>query len=201
MTKDELKTRVSKVLARARQHWRRFAVCPSYLEDSNYKLSETWLREFKPSDSAQGYDKGLTYAWRRFDEVTASSETLDKKADNVMRNAGLVAGLLGLAINAVHVGHPWLLIPSLIAFVVSLVLAAIACNPTGGATTASVQDLLDDITSGHANDAWIAASISCAVAGRNVTNNWKAERIRWATYAFCAGLILFVVPVIATWLF
>jgi hypothetical protein len=205
MSESDMKLRsnpaLQETIAKAKAIWLRLAVCPKFADDENYKSATQWIENFTPSSSSEGYDKALAYAWRKYDQVTSASEALDKKADNLMRNAGLVAGLLGLAINTIQIGYPQWLIPSLVAFTASLMLAAFACNPTGGATTASVQDVLDDVTSGHSSDAWIAASISCAIAGRSAMNNWKAERIRWATYAFCAGLSLFLVPVAVMWLF
>lgn len=169
-------------------------VPPSYVHDSSYKGSEAWLRQFKPNPQTEGYDKALEYAWKKFDHASAASDTLDKKADNLMRNAGLVAGLLGLALNTLKLGEPHLLVPSLVAFTISLIFAALACNPTGGATSASVHDVLDDIGAGHSSDAWLAASIHCAIVGRSSLNNWKAKRIRWATAAFCIGLVLLLLP-------
>lgn len=180
---------------------RKYCVCPSFDQDKAYLEALAWLRAFAPSSDVQGYDKALSYALRRYDQVSSASETLDKKADNLMRNAGLVAGLLGLAINTIKIEYPASLIPSLVAFTASLVLAALACNPTGGATSASVADVIDDITAGHPSEAWIAASVHCAIVGRNALNNWKADRIRWATYAFCAGLGLFLVPTAIMWIF
>lgn len=174
-------------------------MCPPHSQDVAYQSATAWLKKLNPKADAQGYDKALTYAWRRFDQVNSASETLDKKADNIMRNAGLVAGLLGLAINTIKISYPQLLIPSLVAFTASLIIAALACNPTGGATSASVADVIDDVADGHTSDAWMAASVHCAIVGRNALNNWKADRIRWATYAFCIGLALFLVPVSVMW--
>jgi hypothetical protein len=181
--------------------WKRLAVCPPYDQDEDYQQAFDWLQNFKPLDTVQGYDKALEYAWRRFEQVSSASETLDKKADNIMRNAGLVAGLIGLAINIIKIDYPAALVPSLAAFMFSLILAALACNPTGASATASVQDVLEDVTNGHSSDAWMAASLTCAIAGRNAMNNWKADRIRWSTYAFCAGIVAFALPVSLMWLF
>lgn len=170
---------------------------PTYQTDRSYRAAIDWLQKFKPSGEVQGYDKALEYAWRKFDQVCAASEMLDKKADNLMRNAGLVAGLLGLSLNTLKVDTPKLLIPSLMAFIISLIFAAIACAPAGGATTATVCDLLDDIGNGRAKDSWIAASVHCAIVGRGSLNNWKASKIRWSTRAFCLGLFLFALPMLA----
>lgn len=191
--------RIATCGSRVQHCWRKFAVCPPHSQDVAYQSATAWLKKLNPKADAQGYDKALTYAWRRFDQVNSASETLDKKADNIMRNAGLVAGLLGLAINTIKISYPQLLIPSLVAFTASLIIAALACNPTGGATSASVADVIDDVADGHTSDAWMAASVHCAIVGRNALNNWKADRIRWATYAFCIGLALFLVPVSVMW--
>lgn len=170
---------------------------PSYSLGKAYLAAIEWLKQFQPSEKAEGYDKALEYAWRKFDQVCSASEMLDKKADNLMRNAGLVAGLLGLSLNTLKVDTPKLLIPPLLAFVVSLIFAALACAPAGGATTATVRDLLEDIGKGHAKDSWIAARVHCAIVGRASLNNWKASRIRWSTCAFCLGLFLFLLPILA----
>ena len=114
-----------------------------------------------------------------------------------MRNAGIVAGLLGIALNTLKINEPKLLVPSLVAFVAALVASAIACNPAGGATSASVSDVLDDVKEGHSSDAWIAASLHCAVVGRSCLNAWKSTRIKWATGAFVAGLLMFLLPLLA----
>jgi len=168
---------------------------PDYKESSGFKAAEKWLSEQTAPDDTEGFDKGLEYAWKRYDQVSSASETLDKKADNLMRNAGLVAGLLGVVMNTLKVVDPRFLAPSLGAFVLSLICAAIACNPTGGATSASVDDVVDDIRKGHASDFWIAGSLHLAIVGRTCLNNWKADRIRWSTTLFCIGLALLVLPV------
>ena len=195
--RDAVSVPVRACTGRVGSCWKWFAVCPPYDKDAAYEAANAWLRnDFKPNSEIQGYDKALAYAWRRFDQGSSASETLDRKADNIMRNAGLIGGLLGLAMNTLKMGEPRLLIPSLVAFIVSLMFAAVACSPTGSAATASVEDAISDIGAGHSSDAWIAASLHCAVVGRDAVNNWKAKRIRWATYALCAGLVLFLLPIV-----
>lgn len=183
----------------------RIIIPPKFAKSAAYREAESWLQGFKPSDNSEGYDKALQYAWKQYDGATSASETLDKKADNLMRNAGLVAGLLGVAMNALTLQKVIYLVPALITFIASLILSAVACNPTAGATTASVHDLLDDVTEGHSSDAWVAASIHCAIVGRTSLNDWKAARIRWATWAFCIALLCFLIPLwglyISPWLF
>lgn len=169
---------------------------PEYTQSSGYKAAENWLNELTAPEKTEGFDKALEYAWKRYDQVQSASETLDKKADNLMRNAGLVAGLLGLVMNSFKNVDARLLVPSLVAFILSLIFSVIACNPTGGATSASVDDVIDDIRKGHTSDFWIAASLHLAVVGRMCLNNWKADRIRWSTTLFCAGLIFLALPVL-----
>jgi hypothetical protein len=186
--------------ARSFARWTRaLFVCPPFDQHCDYHDAKEWLGKFAPVLDREGYDKALEYAWKRYEQAGSASETLDKKADNLLRNAGLVAGLLGIGINAFRIDTPALLVPSLILFTASMFFGAIACNPAAGATSASVQDLLDDITAGHTSDAWVAASIHLAIVGRTCGNEWKAQRIRWSTAAFCLGLLAFLLPI--SWLY
>ncbi len=168
---------------------------PDFNEDASYLKAVEWLqKDFRPTAAIEGYGQALQYAWRKLDSAASASETLDKKAMHLMTTFTAISGVLGVAINAWHVANPYLLMPALIAFASASVLAAIACNPAADAAIASVRDLLDDIGKGHANDAWLAASIHCAVEGKSCLNRWKARRIRWATSAFCLGLVLSFFP-------
>jgi hypothetical protein len=179
--------------------WRRCRlvfIAPRYTDTPEYENATKWLGEFKPIDS-DGYVKGLEYAWKMFEKIASAGDALDRKADNIIKSAGLIAGLLGLAINTLRVGEPTAFAPALIAFVVSLLFAAVACSPTANAASAGVNDLLDDITDGKHKDAFVAASIHCAIAGCSAVNDWKARRIRWSTTAFVIGLCLLLLPIIA----
>ena len=146
--------------------------------------------------------RGIEYAWKRFEQVSAASDTLDKKADNLMRNAGLVAGLGGIVMNSsFQMGNKWFIVPSLVAFIASLILAAWACSPTDGATSASIKDVLEDVSQGHPLDEWLAGSLHCASVGRAYLNTWKGARIQWATTTFCLGLLLLLLPIVLPLLF
>lgn len=169
---------------------------PDFTRSREYQEARNWLNcQFQPLSDEPTYESALEYAWKKYDEVLDGAQTLDKKADNLMRNAGLVAGLIGIAINTLKIPVPELLFPSLICFVISLALAALACNPAPTSTPTSVEDLLEDISAGHRTVPWMAASLHIAITGRGAVNTWKAARIRWATGTFCAGLLLFLLPV------
>jgi hypothetical protein len=162
-------------------------VPPPHEKSKDYEAAIAWLHRFKPSGD-EGYDKALAYAWKKYDEICSASEALDRKANNLVQSTGVVTGLLGFGITSLQLSHIGWTIPTFVLGVASIILAAVACSPSASPTSASVADLLDDITEGHKTDAWIAASLHCAIRGRDVTNNWKAARIRWATWILAIGL-------------
>ena len=169
---------------------------PPPIEDSPaYQNARTWIKEFKPSTEVEGYEKGLAYAWKKYDEICAASDTLDRKAHELMRSAGIVTGLLGFGAGALKLDDMRWLASSFIAGVVSIAVSAIACRPTASTTSASVKNSLEDIDAGHNSDVWIAASLHCAISGREDTNNWKAKRIMWATWILVLALLLLIVAV------
>lgn len=179
---------------------------PDYTCGPAYAEAMTWLNRFQPDESLSGFDDALAYAWKKFDQAHSASESLDKKADILMRNAGIVGGLLGITFNFVKpagaVGlDSWtatLLIPSLVALLVSLIFAAHAHQPAGHASSATVSDLLDDIAAGKGSQAYLAASLHLAIVGRGCLNDWKARHLTISTYSFVVGLMLLLVPFIVS---
>jgi hypothetical protein len=164
---------------------------PWYKRQPDYVAATRWLKHFQPSKEVQ-YDKALAYAWKKYDEICAASETLDRKANNLIQSVGILTGLLGFGITSLKLGSEVLMAPSLVCGILSIIVAALTGSPSGSATSASVADVLDDITGGHDGDAWTTASLHCAIKGRESFNNWKATRIRWATCLLTGGLIWLV---------
>lgn len=182
--------------------WGVFA-CPPFDSSPRYIEACEWHSNYTPAgekDERGGYDAALEYAWRRYEQACDAETTLDKKANNLLRNASIIAGLLGLGLGTLKLTAPAMLLPSLALFTLSMAMASIACNPTVGATSASVKDLLDDIAESHMYANWdrnalVAGSIHCAITGKEWVCEWKANRIRASTLAFVGALFFFALPV------
>lgn len=169
---------------------------PHYETTPEYTAARAWFRRYQPTADG-GYDKALDYAWRAFEQIGKASEALDRKAESIMKADGLFAGAIGIGINALQIKSPAAFVPAVIFFIFSLIAAAIAYKPTGHATTAGVNDLLDDVNTGHGHDAYVAGSIYCAIVGSGTVNGWKATRLKYAIGFQVVALVCLLIPVIA----
>ena len=180
--------------------WLRSWHCePDIRNHPTYEEQHKWLREeFQKeagSISEVAADHSLTYAWKVYDDVTAAIHSLNSKANNLMRNAGLAVGLtaaiLGFAVDkpieptatqAFWVGATVAL------FVASMVLAAIASKPVSSEAPTRIRDLLDDIRRGIGTKPYVSASIHIAVTAQRIVAQWQSRQILRAMWFFIAGL-------------
>ena len=177
---------------------RDFFTAPKYTETKEYKAAADWLKSFEAEDSTE-YDKAIDYAWKMFEQVSTTSETLDRKAENLMRLVGLVGGLLALAVNTFEVALSRMITLPLLVLICSLFFALQAYTPAARAVPARASDLLDDLTKrGKGNrdiDAYLAGSIHCATAGIQGINRWKANKLWWSAWMFLIGLVLLAINI------
>src|SRR5688572_23719019 len=77
---------------------------PDFRNNDEYRKAFAWLGKQGDceSDKGDGSDPALSYAWKRYEESTAVLESLDKKGDNLMKNTGLAAALIGVSVNTFH---------------------------------------------------------------------------------------------------
>ena len=137
----------------------------------------------------------LDHAKRKYDQTVTHFDAIDKKADDLMKSAVTIAALLVGAIKALGVDVTGWLICSFLAFLSTIILAAIARRPTLQATPGSVHEILgfvEDfrIRDRHQIEALVAASLRCAIVGTQLSIQWKSDQVSRATVLFVIGVLL-----------
>ena len=78
-------------------------ISPTLEDDDNYQKTLNWAREFSPEPEKEAYTVALEFAKRKFELAVGHMDTLDKKADDLIRTSVTVAALLVGAIKALQV--------------------------------------------------------------------------------------------------
>lgn len=170
-------------------------LAPDLRLDAPYREAVNWTREFTPQPDKDSYSVAYEYAKRKYDQSVAHFDALDKKADELMRTAVTIAALLVAAIKALDVDVTGWVIGASLAFLATVILAAITRRPTLQATPGSVREVLDfvddfRIHDRHQIEALVAASLRCAIVGTQPAIRWKSNQISRATVLFVAGILL-----------
>ena len=170
-------------------------VAPAFHDDADFQNAVLWAREFTPERDKESYSVACEHAKRKYDQTVAHFDALDKKADDLMKTAVTIAALLVGAIKALEVGITIWLISAFLAFLGTIILAAIARRPTLQATPGSVHELMGFVEDFRIHDryqieALVAASLRCAIVGTSLSIRWKSNQLSRATVLFVSGVLL-----------
>ncbi|MEW6411480.1 MAG: hypothetical protein AB1483_03295 [Candidatus Zixiibacteriota bacterium] len=170
--------------------------------DPRYARADEFMRSFEPLDN-RSYEWVYEYAIRTFEMADRSLDTLDAKAESMVRYLGPGSGILGvglasLAASEISVRKPELVI---VAFGVMCILAAIlaafrALLPHPHTFGASVQDATK--VAGHYDDrdkclGYCAAGLGVSIAVLRIVSEKKAQQLRWCHGLFFAGIAAFLI--------
>lgn len=177
---------------------------PHWSEGPIYRQQAAWIEEFKSETGAHG-SLALEQARRNYDEATRCFESLDAKAAELLKTAGMLATIEGLAV--ANLGfHPGLCLKlSLGALLVAAAVCALcrrALLRPGGIPIKDLMAPFDVDQQGAPRhipnpEAWLAASIEGATIAFRDLEEWKARNISAATWLVVIALALLLASVLA----
>ena len=191
--------------------WKTWYTAPNLDEpegDETHLSAVKFLEGYQPARSGddkedKAYETALKYAERYYDQAVKLTEVLDKKLDDLMRNAGVLGGIIASAAKFLPAGQrlegSWMLAAPLFCLVAAVVISALTRGPANMAIPAEPRALLEvaDLESRPTKgqlDAIGAALYNVASAAMNRVNIWKSTQLKRTTALFCLGvaLLLFV---------
>ena len=172
-------------------------------EDPAHDEASRWVLAYNPGrpDDEDVYNSVLKYAERQYDQSVKINEALDKKLDDLWRNASTIGTILAAAAKflpmSVPVASSPLIVAALVALALTVILSAYTRGPASMAVPTATQSILEVIESDPPPkkgqvEGIEAASYHFATIGMTRVNLWKSTQIKRATVLFCLGLLLLV---------
>ena len=176
-------------------------------EDEGHHEAEIWVLAYTPgrSNDEDVYSSALKYAERQYDQAVKINEALDKKLDDLWRNASTIGTILAAAakffpMTASLASSP-VMVAALIFLALTVILSAYTRGPASMAVPTATSSILDVIESNPPPtkaqvEGVEAASYHYATVGMSRVNIWKSLQTKRATIFFCAGLFLLVLAML-----
>lgn len=115
-------------------------------ENQDLIAAYNWAADYAPSRNGSVYEAVLKYAEKYYGEVVDTSDTLDKKADDLMRISGTVAAALAAAgrIESLKVAFGSLyVVIAIVCLVVAMVICALARRPVRKAVPMTIKAAME----------------------------------------------------------
>ncbi len=178
-------------------------------EDDDHQDAENWVLAYNPRGLASddAYNSALKYAERLYDQVVKINEALDKKLDDLWRNASTIGTILAAAARFLpltySLGSSVLLVLALIFLALTVVLSADTRGPAAMAVPTAIRSILDVVEADPPPtksevEGVEAASYHFATVGMTRVNLWKSKQSKRATSLFCIGLFFLVLAFLLT---
>ena len=178
--------------------WRR---PPDPARSAGFIETRQWAWDYNPSPLREVYELALEFAEKRYEEMRNLSETLDKKLDDVARTSLAIGVLIATAARVLgadsSLGRSSLLIPAVIVFAVSVLVAVLSRSPTASGTPLEIRGLLkviddDKELTRSQTQAVLASSYHVAVVATSSIDKWKARQLWRATFFLLVGIALLI---------
>ncbi len=191
---------------------------PDIVKQEWFINEDKWALDYFPPRDDESYKVTLAYAESRYKASLDLSTDLDKKLDDLVRTAATVGTIIATVIRFLGTDNPFkdskLLVPSLVCFGVTVLVAAWSRRPAKIRTPAKIRGVLmvTDKPSYRAlsgEQMWaflseqklkglLTSSYHIAEVGTNDVNEWKAKQLRRATIFFCVGIVLLFLMLITS---
>jgi hypothetical protein len=178
-----------------------FAPSPDF--DSATIAATTWALDYAPKGDEDVYSLIAEFAEHQYTQTVANYDSLDRKADELIRLTTTISGaiLTAAASKFVAFHHAWLAYLALAPTALSVFTAIRARTPGGAAIPITARDLLavadlDMKPTSHQIESVIAASLHVTILGMRTITTWKGIQIRRATTAFLVAFILLLLALI-----
>ena len=163
-----------------------------FQKSREYQAADIWFRSYFVSHPAGKYELIYEFALAKWEQVLETKKQMESKADGLLKFvAALAAGIIAIAKSS-NVGNDALmhLVPALVLFAVSAMLALAALKTVKWPNPMSVKDALTEC---HPSDieiqrAQLAASLHCVIAGSLVALRTKARLIDGANACGILGV-------------
>jgi len=158
-----------------------------YEAEQAYKEAVAWYMDFQPS--SDGYELVLEFAEAKYDEIKATFDVIDKKAEWCF-------GLASAASAAViafpeRTGLSFVAVMPVVAILLwSMHLALRSRVPCDVPSSFGVNDAIERHESTGNLPAWKAASLHCATKGMEQIVAWKTESLVYAVRMLVAAMIV-----------
>jgi len=164
-------------------------------DDDAWQTENAWVQQFLTDDADLG-QRVLGHAIRRYDESVKRFERLDARAAELIRTAGMLAGIEVAAYSALRpAAAPWpFFVASLVCLVVVVFVCIVVRAPRRRPMMLSVRELADGAVTAavEQRDSWQAGSLHLTTEGYFVVNNWMASGLAIAHYVFATAVALLV---------
>jgi hypothetical protein len=175
-------------------------------DDAHWEAAE-WVLGYTPGRPEDGevYNSALKYAERQYDQSVKINEAIDKKLDDLWRNASTIGTILAAAAKLFPMTAPVaaspLMVAALIFLAVTVILSAYTRGPASMAVPTNTRSILaviesDPPPSKAQVEGVEAASYHFATIGMTRVNLWKSRQTKRATVLFCTGLMFLVLAML-----
>lgn len=147
-----------------------------------------WYEKFSPVEGNE-YNVVRAYAEKKYEEITGVYAKMDQKAEWCFGLAVAAAGA-SLVLLDKHDLKFWGILPAITAFALSMHLSLRARLPGVRPSSMAVKDFMEREENTQFRDAWVAASLHCAICGIRIINSWKTHSLAYAARLLIAGVLL-----------
>ena len=182
---------MKRIVAWVKSYWQP----PNPKDDLICQEQSQWADDYKPKKGVPG-EFLLEHAQKVYGEFSASFETLDTKASELVRTSGTLATILVATVAAFDIASPWAIAPSLLLFLGALIIGALSRRPVIRHSQASIREVHDRLPREEGDhEAWLAASLHRTAEEMRIVQTWKARMVNRATFSLCWGTsFLLLVP-------
>lgn len=177
--------------------WLNSWVMPDLDRNPNVREAEKWVADYNPKQKPELYSIVLKFSEQRYEQTLKIYDSIDKKADDLMRTAGALGAALVAAAKLLDMSQPRAIVPAVGFLVISVIIAARSRWPAESKTPMSARDYFQVADNDNVNDKYVleavaAASCHAATVGLLVLIAWKANQLKRSSWAFCIGLAALV---------
>ena len=168
---------------------------PDLVHDATYQEHAKWAKNYKPAPD-ESDELVLDHARRVYDECVMANQRLDKKAEDILKTAGVLVTILLATAGASSAFTPCWIIPSLICFLLAMVLSIVSRQPKPRSSLSSIRQTIERLPSEN-RQLYMAVSLHWAVEKLSRSIGWKAQALRRASWCLCLGVLGFLFPIVA----
>lgn len=169
---------------------------PTPENDPVLREQAEWARSYQLKAGVPG-EFVYQYARRMYDEAVEYFRVLDVKAGELLKTSGTLATILVAILGVFGDIASWVALPSLLCFLVSMVISAVSRSPVDRGAAPSIRSVLDKLPyEDGEHEARIAVSFHQAVEELLSPARWKAKTINLASWWLCAGVAWLLLPLI-----
>ena len=150
-----------------------------------------WVADYKAKEIPSS-DLVLELAREKYRGFDQSFETLDLKASEVLRTSGLIATILVASIGALALPLGWPIALALFFLLLAMLIALWCRRPLPHPTPPTIRKILTDGSELQpcVMQTWLAVAFHRSAEEYRLVVNWKADRVREATFFLSLGLFV-----------